>query len=150
MFLSSAEQKKYFSRKIQSDPSFKGAYGRSLIKTLYFNQFGPKDLRNHICMDIFMTIPVIIHAVKNFYLLDALNDNIDALKAGGLIDYWNFQYVDKRYLNSQELESAKVLMFYQLEGCFKILMFGCIASFAVFMCEFFVAFIDIKIFFRNN
>lgn len=76
-----------------------------------------------------------IYSKKNFYLLDALDEKIDILKAAGLIEFWHFQDVDKRFLNVKEPKDPKVLTTKHLMGCFHILFFGCVASFMVLLFE---------------
>lgn len=130
------DETQYIDR-IGSDPNFKGAYGQSLIRILYFDQISPnrKKGRFKICKEIFLTIPVVIYTKKNFYLLDALNEKIDILKASGLIDFWHFQDIDERLLNVKETRDPKVLTINHLSGCFQILFLGYFASFVVFAFE---------------
>lgn len=130
----------YYLEKIQSDPFFKGAYGQSLLMILYRNQLNPIDMRYKICKDVFLTIPVVIYAKKNYFLIDALNEKIDILRATGLIDFWNFQDVDKGLLNIKESKNPKVLTVQHLIGCFHILVIGCVGSFFVFILELSVSF----------
>lgn len=138
------EETPYYLEKIQSDPFFKGAYGQSLLYILHLNQLTPTNLRYKICKDVFLTIPVVIYAKKNFYLLDALNEKIDLMKAAGLIEFWSYQDVDKGFLNIKDSRQPKVLTTRHFIGCFHILVFGYIASFLIFVLEISISSINRK------
>lgn len=124
-----------YLEKIQRDPYFKGVFGQSLDMILFWNQARPQAFRHKICKDIFLTIPVVIFARKNYFLLDALDEKLDILKAAGLIEFWNFQDVEKGILNFKESNGPKILTTRHLLGCFHILISGCIVSSLVFLLE---------------
>lgn len=88
---------------------------------------------------------MVIYVKKDFYLLDALNEKIEILKAAGLIDFWHFQHVNKGILKAKNYLLPKVLKLGQLAGSFQILTFGCIVSCFIFICE-----VSIKIFTKNK
>lgn len=127
-------------KKIQTDPTFKGVFGLPLTLTIYHNQKNPKDLQLKISKDTFMTVPIVILARNNFYLLNAMNKKIEDLKAGGLIDFWYFQNIDKGFLNMKDSKSPKVLRLDQLFGFFQILFCGSVVSFIVFVLELLITF----------
>lgn len=131
----SSKKKNFFLNKIQSDPLFKGTYMRSLLRTLYFNQISSKESRFVICKEVFMTIPIVIYTLKDFYLLDSLNDKIEMLKSAGLIDKWHFNNIKKDFMKIDLLKQPKVLTIRQLLGCFRLLCFGCLIGFVVFASE---------------
>lgn len=118
-------------QKIRSDPSSKSALGRSLTRILYANQIGPKESRNQICKEIVVTIPVVIYARKDFYLLDAINDRIEIFKAAGLINFWQHRMKKEE----KSLNVRKPLKLDHFIGCFLILFFGCCSSLFVFGIE---------------
>jgi hypothetical protein len=76
---------------------------------------------------------MVIYARKDFYLLDPINDKIEALKASGIINYLYFRSKKK---NSVSLsKTTKVLSLKSLFGSFQLLFFGCFVSFSVFISE---------------
>lgn len=82
-----------------------------------------------------MTVPIIIYTKKNFYILDKLNEKIEALKAAGLIDFWFYEDFDTRKLTVQEDDGLRVLTIAQLLGSFQILLAGCLVGLAAFCFE---------------
>jgi hypothetical protein len=108
---------------------------RSLLRTLYYNQIGPKTSRFVICKEVFMTIPIVFYTVKDFYLLDSLNDKIEMLKASGLIDKWHYNNIKKNFIKTDSTKIPEVLTVQNLKGCFQLLFFGCIFGLVVFMLE---------------
>lgn len=101
------------------------------------NQKNDKISRYEICKEFVTTIPVVIYTKKDFYLLNALDEKIRLLKAAGLIDFWNFQDVDKRFLNDPDPKTPKTLQLHHLFGCFQILIAGWLVGLANFVVEIF-------------
>lgn len=123
-------------RSIKYDPSFKGAFARSLVKALYYNKINPKINRFQICKEVFLTIPAVFHTRKNFYLLEEIDERIVELKTAGLINHWIRRYIDPNLMAHQEdLDEPKVLTFHDLTACFHILVIGYVASLIAFFCE---------------
>lgn len=120
-------------KKVRTDASFEGVIIQPLLKILYKNKALDKSSRYIICKEIFKMIPLVIYSSKNFFLLDAINQKIEVLKASGLIEFWHFQDVDRRNLKTSE--GPKVLTFNHLLGIFEILSYGYAFSFSVFMLE---------------
>lgn len=122
--------------RVKKDPLFKGAVARAFVKVLYSNKIAPKADRVNICKDTFFKIPAVFHTKKNFYLIEEFNENIKKMQTAGLIDYWISQYIDDGTLKEEkEFNDPKVLTFYNLLGCFQILIIGHIASLIVFFFE---------------
>lgn len=111
---------------------------RSLLRTLYYNQISSKISRFVICKEVFMTIPIVLYAVKDFYLLDSLNDKIKMLKASGLIDKWHYHNIKKNFIKTDTTKIPEVLTVQNLMGCFQLLFFGCIFGQVVFTLECFL------------
>lgn len=105
------------------------------MRLIYANKLRPKDIRLTICEDVVLSMPVVIYARKNLFLLHAINEKIEILKAAGLVEYWYYQDVDKRYLNAGDLTQAQVLTIGRLLGCFHLLMVGLAASTVCFIAE---------------
>lgn len=79
-------------------------------------------------------IPIVIYARKDFYLLAAINEKIDILKAAGLITFWSF----KGNLNDVRGEMKHpppVLTLKHFSGSFHILFLGFIAGLLLFAGE---------------
>lgn len=122
-------------KKIQSQPSFKGAFGRSRTKIYYLNQNSLKELRHKICDNAVVTYPVVIYTRKNFYLIDELNKKIEILRSAGLIDFWNHEIIDVKKSKVEMLSSPKVLSFVHIIGSFQILLAGSVSGCLVFVFE---------------
>lgn len=129
------EKQNAIERVIQSDTSFKGAYARSLRMVLYANQKSPEHLRNHVCKEAFVTLPVVVYTRKDFYLLYMLNMKLELLKNSGLINYWQRRLVNEEEISEKERKRPRKLELYQLQGCFYILLFGCMMSSVSFVIE---------------
>lgn len=120
------------------EPSFKGAFLRSLTGLLYVNEirYGKKQRIFLICKEHYMSIPVVIYARKNFYLLQAINSKINQIQASGLIEHWHSQAVSKRFQTVQKVaKSRETMTLDHLSGCFYLLMMGLLASVAAFVIE---------------
>jgi hypothetical protein len=130
-----SKEKNALLKKIQSDPTFKGTYMRSLLRTLYFNQINPKSSRFAICKEVFMTIPVVIYTVKDFYLLDKLNDKIETLKSAGLIEKWHHDIIKESLVKNDVESFPKVLELRNLMGSFQLFGLGIIVASLAFAVE---------------
>lgn len=130
-----SDERAFYLREIQSNPDFRGAYIRSLTMSLYINQIQPRSLRFTICKETYVTMPVVIFSSKNFYLLDKFNEKIELFKSAGLIDHWNFEMIDKKFLTTTEINFPKTLILSQLWGCFELLFFGYLLVIIVLVLE---------------
>lgn len=135
MVIVSIEEMRDYASRINTDPTFTGAYLQSLHKVLYLNQFQPLDLRKKYCKEVFMTMPEVIYMKKDFYLLDELNEKIELMKAAGLIKFWSFRDIDKNKLNAKETTQPKILTLNHFNGCFWILTVGAVISLVIFLLE---------------
>lgn len=82
-----------------------------------------------------MTIPIVLYTVKDFFLLDSLNDKIEMLKSSGLVDKWHFDIIKKNFIKTDFSKQPKVLTIKNLLGCFQLLSFGLFFGFVVFILE---------------
>lgn len=135
----SSENIDYYLNKIQTDSNFKAAYGDSLTKILYFDQITGES-RYKICKDVILTLPVVIYTLKNFYMLDEINQNIETLKSAGLIEFWYFQFVKKQNRSKKTQKMPSILKLAHFEGCLGILIAGFTVSCVVFVVEILVKF----------
>ena len=131
----SIEEKTQYLFRIRDDPSFKGAFGLTMTQVLYFNQKISKNSQVKVCKDTVMMTPLAIYTQKDFYLNDEINNLIEQFKAGGLIDFWRYQELEKRKIVDDGKNSPKVLTLNQLLGSFEILLLGVVFSCFVFVCE---------------
>lgn len=76
-----------------------------------------------------------IYTVKDFYLYKALNERIELLKSAGLVDFWHFQDIEKRFGDEKEKMQPKVLKLSHFVGSFQILLIGWVISFVRFCVE---------------
>lgn len=126
--------KSFLFNQFLTNRNFRGAYGISYFKVLYINQFRDAESRYKVCKERVLSIPVVIYTKRDFYLLDALDKKIDAFKSAGLIGFWKFQEVD-RFLKTKNSDDHHTLTFFQLIGCFYVLLAGCVISFVVLFIE---------------
>lgn len=75
-----------------------------------------------------MTIPTVIYAIKDFYLINELNEQIERLKAAGLIDYWHKKSFDEKSFLVYTSKYPKVIAMYHLYGCFQVWLIGLLIS----------------------
>lgn len=125
----------FYEKKIINDPNIKGAIIRTFLDFLYESQFKPRESLLQISKDIFLMIPSVIYTVKNFYLLNALNDQIERIKSAGLMGYWCDQFIDRKLLNLNSPRYPEALTLRHFKGSFFILGFGFLLSFVAFKVE---------------
>lgn len=100
---------------------------------MFTNKKSPKDLRLKFCKDVISVVSVAAYARRDFFLIDVINEQLSALKSGGLIEYWNDEYADKTV--ERESKHPKVLSMKNLFGCFLIWICNCCISGVIFLCE---------------
>ena len=120
---------------IQSDPKFKAAFIRSLMRFIYSKRSGEIQDPLTICKETFLYVPVVMYTKKNFYLLDALNDRLEMLKQSGLIEFWRSNAYDTTIFKSMETGHPKVITFDHLMSGLQILFVGYGLSFITFVIE---------------
>ena len=125
---------KYF-KLIQSEPSFKGVFLRSLDRILYASLTGETGELLTVCKETFTAVPVVIYTKKNFYLVTAFNDFLDILKQSGIIDFWRSKNYDKRKMKIIGPKQPKVITFYQIISALEVLMLGYLISIVIFFIE---------------
>lgn len=135
----------FYLSKIQSDPFFKGAYVRSLSITQYRNRISKKNRRFIICKEIFQTVPVVLYAKKDFYLLEALGGKLTIFRESGLIEFWHLQHLEKKSKAFKSTHRPKVLDMDHLMGCFQLLYFGFVLSFVVLSLEILISKLSISV-----
>lgn len=83
-----------------------------------------------------MTIPITLYLKKNHYLVDVVNEKVDALITYGLINYWIEQNIGKTiHVPKRKDKTPKKLNFLHLIGGFQIWCIGCGLGFGAFICE---------------
>lgn len=108
---------------------------RSKTMTIYSNLVNSKIRPFNICKETFMTVPVVLYSLKDFYLLDAMTEKIEICKAAGLVEYWNMQHMNRKILRTDSSQHPKILELDHLLGCFQILLLGNVIGFLVFCFE---------------
>lgn len=119
--------------RLRTDPFLKVAISRSMKDVMFTNKKSPKDLRLKFCKDVISVVSVAAYARKDFFLIDVINEQISALKSGGLIQVWNDEYVDKTL--ERESKHPKVLSMKNLSGIFLIWICSCFISGVIFLSE---------------
>lgn len=130
-----SQQQKVIKETIRNDPTFKAALLTSFARIIYENQNRPFDQRFDICMDIFLTIPIVMYSKRDYYLLEPVSWKIEDFKAAGLIDFWQKLDIKKKILSEDVLVRPKIISLGQLFGCFQVLFLGILVSFIVFAVE---------------
>jgi hypothetical protein len=102
-----------------------------------------------ICKDVMLSIPEVIYTIKDFYLLDEFNYKIELMISAGLIDFWYFEFIDKKSSKIKFQKHPKSLKLQHFEGCFGILVCGSFVSFIVFVMEILMRKISVLFFERN-
>lgn len=121
------------------NPKFDGVVALAKGMAIYQNQNNRKSVQLIILKERVMSIPSAIFTSKNYFLIPALNDKIDKLKSGGLIDYWHSMEIDKRFENiKSELSGPSVLNLRHFIGCFQMLGVSYVASLLAFFIELFL------------
>jgi hypothetical protein len=102
---------------------------------VYYKLIGNGTLNLMICREVFLTIPTVIYTTRNFYLLDAINEQIEAFNAAGLIDYWHSLAFDRRHMRVDDSKQPKVLTVRHVSGIFEVWVAGCVISSLVLIIE---------------
>ncbi|CRK90108.1 CLUMA_CG003826, isoform A [Clunio marinus] len=131
----SIEDKISYANRILNNPEFLGALGDSMTMIAFHNQKMSEDFRYLICHDVVLIAPIVMYTLKDFYLLNEINSNIDVFTAAGLVDLWHYRDIDKQALKIKSFDNPKVLSLIQLTGCFQVLIFGYSISLIIFMGE---------------
>lgn len=126
-------------KNMRKDPNFRGTTPRPLSNTVYLNQLINDGYPYTICKESLFTIPYVIYAQKDFYLLDSINNRIKFLKAAGLVKYWHDRDVDLRFRNQGDSKVSKALQLHHLYGSFYILVCGAALGLFSFMIEILVS-----------
>lgn len=134
-----------------TDSYFKGALLRPLRAIAYMNQvLGSGQERFYYCKETVMTIPIVIYAQKNFFLVNEIDYNIDKFKSAGLIEYWDIKTDEDDKSDQVALEKPpEILTIDHLKGGFQIIILGNIISLIVFIVELIITFFK-KMFYRKK
>ena len=125
----------YYENKI-FDPSFKGAIATTLSFVLFENQMNYPNKTYKVCKEKLMTIPITLYLRKNHYLIDVVNEKIDALITAGLINYWAEQNIGNTFnIPKRKDKTPKKLNFLHLIGGFQIWCIGCVLGIGTFVGE---------------
>lgn len=120
---------------IQSNRNINAAIVKSLTSIKYHNQVVAYNKRLNFCKETLLTIPVVIYTKKNFFLVDAMNEQFENFKAAGLLTKWYKE--DIHYDSIDEITEGvpKVFSLHDLLGCFQVFGFGIFSSFVIFVIE---------------
>jgi hypothetical protein len=128
------EHRKQLRAQIQSDPNIKAVFSAPKASILYSNQQKPPELQYLICPESFRMKSSVIYTRRDFYLLDEMNNVIENLKSGGLIEFYHRQFFNRR--SEQKVpKTVERLTVKQFLGSFFILFSGLLVSFTMFLME---------------
>jgi hypothetical protein len=109
----------HYINKIQSDSTFKGVSVQFRTRSMYFNQFRSRENQYQFLKKTLLTAPIVMLARKDFFLFDALNEKINLLTAGGLIEYWDFEGINKILVDLKDEGEAEIFII--ASRCWKLL-----------------------------
>lgn len=122
------------------NPNFNGVILRTLIEVLHKNRESYPNFHFKIMKSPFLSVPIVFYFPKNFYLISAIDRQIQALQSSGLIEYWMYrEHFDEILLKLRNpQQSPKQLEMEHLTISFKILGLGLALAFAIFVVEVFI------------
>lgn len=120
---------------------FDGTFISSLSETVQVNEKQYFNYTYNICKEGFVTISIVMYFRKNFYLTVVIDELINRLESGGLIEYWENFYIDKRSRKSSGSQEAMKTTFGNVIGCFQLLAFGWSLALMCFTTEVIVKFV---------
>ena len=118
-----------------NEPDFKGTFTEEMPRIHYRNLLDETTIKSLICKEVLMTVPSVIYAPKDFYLVAALNEEIFKLHAAGFIQFWESKMFDRNLENSKFKKRPEVLTMMHFTGAFQILSVGLIVGATVFIVE---------------
>lgn len=121
--------------KIQGEPGFKGALAQSFIKVIYHNSLRHKSQRLVICKEIVSAAPIVLYTRKNYFLLEAINDQVENLKSSGLINYWRKKFLNKNFMIKRRATGPRILTVLNILGALEIWLLGCVIGSLAFVFE---------------
>jgi hypothetical protein len=124
------EENKSLLRTISDNSSFNGV----VAATVSYAK-DPKMPPLLVCKEVSTSVSVVIYTSKNFFLLNAINEKIEDLKASGLIDYWEILSWRRKNDALETTKTPKVLSLKRLIGCIQLFLCGCFLGFVVFIFE---------------
>lgn len=90
----------------------------------------------NICKQPIMTMNIVVFIQKNVWLKSAINNVLNDLLSGGLIDHVVSQYIDEKYLKMVEQNAEKQkLSLEKFSAIFYVLICGLVVSTFVFIIE---------------
>jgi hypothetical protein len=106
-------------------------YESTMLGAFYHNDQNDASNQRHICKEVFVTVPEVIYAKKDFFLITEINEKLNQLVSSGLIKFWTFRSTKTK----KPKPPRKVLSLSQLQGSFGILIAGAVFSSISFLCE---------------
>jgi len=128
----------FLRKTLVEDPPFRAGVALTIEYVLYHNKLNRNNISAtfNILPEHLFTIPIVFYFQKGFYLIEAMNERIHFLNAGGIIQHWIAQYFDMSYQKLVNLKGGpKVLDLYELSGAFEFWLLGIIVSTVRFAYE---------------
>jgi hypothetical protein len=118
-------------------PDFRGVYLDYLAKTLYHNELNYKNHTFRICQEFLMPSFIVAYMRKNHFLIDKIDDKIEALKSNGILSNLIRKYTKSKQTSMKNVDAVpSQLTMAHLQGAFEILIYGLTISFATLTMEF--------------
>lgn len=132
----SYEKLQTYATLIQNNPSIKAAFPKAKRFILYENQITSEENRQTMCKETFASTPTVIYTVKDFWLLEEINEKIELFKAAGFMEFWYYQFIDRKKTSIESSQNnPKILSLLHFQGCFAILLSGFAVSILAFVLE---------------
>lgn len=133
------------------NPSTKVALLNYLDQVLYVNMVNYKNFTYHVCKERFSTNQFVFYFRKNHFMVDEINEKIDLMLMGGIIDQIISRFADIRFLNEKiESKQPSKLTIQHFMGAFRILWMCNAIGIAVFIVEIFTKIKKLRMFEQNK
>lgn len=118
------------------DSHFNGVFLDYQTKKLYQNEINYKNFTFKICPESVMSSFVVAYLRKNHYLVEEINQLIEAMKANGMQTMMVQKYTSSQHgsIKSGSYQPSR-LKIDNLRGAFEILGYGLLISFTCFTFE---------------
>lgn len=123
-------------RKKTLDPKFKGVVFSYLDQLIYLNEQNYKNFSYHISKEIFLMSHFVFYFAKNHYLVDEVNERLNLMLTGGIIQHIRSQYTSSVFKNAwEEAKGPKQLKIKHFIGALRLLFMFNLLAFIVFLLE---------------
>lgn len=107
-----------------------------MIKVIDANKRHRDSFSHKVCKEYLLTVNIVMYFQKNFYLVEAINENIWNFVSSGIMSHLIDRYVDMKYWQVKALDVGPQQLSYEhLEGVFNLWLYFLILTSVVFVFE---------------